>query len=124
MLLRLLLPLALGFNPQPEALCQSAAEREALLYNKCTIHDFSFAHSLIVIGGCVPEKAWQVQEMGVSGSRVNPAVQCCFMSIIIIMCVWAVGVWACGRRPPLPPSSGEREHFRVGRPFLEFTCII
>jgi len=47
-----------------------AAERRRAQVNprlyKCTIRDFSVAHSLI--GGCVPEKAWQVHEMGVSGS--------------------------------------------------------
>jgi len=43
---------------------QTAVERETLY--KCTIRDFSFAH--LFPGGFVPEKAWQVQEMGVSGS--------------------------------------------------------
>jgi len=33
---------------------------------KCTIREFSYAH--LFSGGFVPEKAWQVQEMGVSGS--------------------------------------------------------
>jgi len=33
---------------------------------KCTIREFSYAH--LFSGGFVPEKAWQVQEIGVSGS--------------------------------------------------------
>jgi len=43
---------------------QTAAERETVF--RCTIREFSYAH--LFSGGFVPEKAWQVQEMGVSGS--------------------------------------------------------